>query len=354
MAKKKNPYVSSLVKSLDSEYARKSNQYFEEFDPETFIDTGCYALNAVLSGSIFNGISQNKITAFAGEQATGKTFFVMSIVERFLDENPDATVFYFESESALTENMLKSRGIDEERFIVAPVATVQDFKTQIARLVQQVEATPKEERMPILLVLDSLGMLSTTKELEDTASGSEKKDMTRPGIIKAAFRAITLKLGMLGIPLLVTNHTYDNIGGYGPPKTMGGGGGLKFAASTIVFLAKSKDKDGTEVVGNLVRATINKGRLTRENSQVSIKLSYDTGLDPYFGLLDLALEAGIWKKIGNRVEIDGKTIYPKVVYKDPEVYFTQEVLEQIDAHTRSKFLYGSDVDLSIEEELVDG
>lgn len=349
-----NKYVKDLLSSVGSEYAKMSDDYFEEFDCDEYIDTGCYALNALLGGSVFSGLPLNKITAFAGEQATGKTFFVLSIIESYLKNNEDATVFFFESESAITRNMLETRGIDTDRVIILPVDTIEDFRTQSSRLLDKVKETPDDKRTPILLVLDSLGMLSTKKETGDSSDGSDKRDMTRTPLIRSTFRVLTNRLGRLKIPLIVTNHTYDNIGGYGDPKTMGGGGGLKYAASTIVFLSKSKDKEGTEVVGNIIRAKLNKGRLTRENSEVKVRLSYDTGLDPYYGLVEFAVASGIWKKIATRIEIeDGKKVYAKTILENPDEYFNENVMAYIDEYCKEKFLYGSDLE-EVEDESAEG
>ena len=141
----------------------------------------------------------------------------------------------------------------------------------------------------MMMCLDSLGMLSTTKEIEDTAEGKETRDMTRAQVVKGAFRVLTLKLGRRGVPMIVTNHTYDVIGSMFPQKEMGGGSGLKYAASSIIYLSKKKEKDGTEVIGNIIHCKNAKSRLTVENRMVDVRLNYETGLDRYYGLLDLAL-----------------------------------------------------------------
>ena len=153
---------------------------------------------------------------------------------------------------------------------------------------------------------------------------------------------LTFKLGQAKIPLIVTNHTYDVIGSYVPTKEMGGGSGLKYAASTIIYLSKSKEKDGKEVIGNIIKAKTAKSRLSKENQQVEIRLFYDErGLDKYYGLLELAVEAGIWKQAAGRYEIDGKKIYGKTILANPEEYFTDEVMEQLDVVARGTFSYGS-------------
>ena len=142
----------------------------------------------------------------------------------------------------------------------------------------------------MMFVLDSLGMLSTSKELADSAEGKDTRDMTRAQVVKAIFRILTLKLGKANVPLLITNHTYDVVGAYVPTKEMGGGSGLKYAASTIIYLSKKKEKDGKEVIGNIIKAKAAKSRLTKENASVDTRLYFDArGLDKYYGLLELSL-----------------------------------------------------------------
>ena len=234
-------FLKQIIKETGNEYASLVSEGVEAGDVDTFINTGSYMFNALLSGSIHGGIPSNKITALAGESATGKTFFVLGMVKHFLDNNPDAGVIYFESESALTKKLIEDRGIDSERMIIMPVTTVQEFRTQSLTVLDKYIEQNEADRKPILMVLDSLGMLSTTKEVEDTADGKETRDMTRAQVLKAAFRVLTLKLGRAKVPMVITNHTYDVVGAYMPMKEMGGGSGLKYADSTIVYLSKKKE-----------------------------------------------------------------------------------------------------------------
>ena len=165
--------------------------------------------------------------------------------------------------------------------------------------------------------------------------------MTRAQVLKAAFRVLTLKLGRAKVPMVVTNHTYDSMGLFAT-KEMGGGSGLKYAASSIVFLSKKKEKDGTEVVGNIIHCKNHKSRLTIENKMVDVRLSYDKGLDRYYGLLELAIKHGIFKQISTRIELpDGKTQFGKTIINNPEEYFTEEVMKQIDDAAAKEFKYGN-------------
>ena len=319
------------------------------------IDSGSYILNAALSGSIFGGVPNNKVTAFAGESATGKTFFVLGIVQNFLANNPDAGVVYYDTEAAVTKDMMESRGIDTERVILAEPDTIQTFRTHALKIIDAYTKQPEKRRPPMMFVLDSLGLLSTTKEMEDTTAGSETRDMTKAQLIKATFRVLTLKLAKAKIPMLVTNHVYTMVGQYIPLKEIGGGSGLKYAASTIMMLTKKKDKDGTEVVCGLINATTYKSRLSKENKKVEVRLSFTKGLDRYYGLLDLAAKYGIIKKVATRFEFpDGGKHYAKAIYDNPQKFFTEDVLNAIDKAAQKEFMYGVDDDRSFSDSLIEG
>jgi len=331
-------FLNQIVKEIGDDYASLASNIDET---EEYVDSGSYIFNALISGSLYGGFSANKITAIAGESSTGKTFFSLAVVRNFLDSNPDAIVLYFDTESAITRTLLESRNIDTNRVVVLNVVTVEEFRTKALQSVDKYLKVPEDERPPMMFVLDSLGMLSTEKEITDALADKNVRDMTKSQLIKGAFRMLTLKLGQAKIPLIVTNHTYDVIGSYVPTKEMGGGSGLKYAASTIIYLSKSKEKDGKEIIGNIIKAKTAKSRLSKENQQVEIRLYYDErGLDRYYGLLELAAESGIWKHAAGRFEIDGKKIYGKTILANPEEYFTEEVMEQLDIVAKGTFSYG--------------
>ena len=333
-------FLDDIAKQIGNDYATMVSDGIAAGDTADFIDTGSYIFNALVSGSIYGGVPSNKITAIAGESSTGKTFFCLGIVKHFLDNNPDAGVVYFESESAISKQMIEDRGIASDRMLIVPVATIEQFRTQACRILENYEDSPEENRQPLMFVLDSLGMLSTEKEISDVSADKQVRDMTKSQLIKGAFRVLTLKLGKVNVPMLVTNHTYDVIGSYVPTKEMGGGSGLKYASSTIIYLSKKKEKDGTEVVGNIIKCKAQKSRLTKENSQVETRLYYDKGLDRYYGLLELGERGGLWKNVAGRYEMNGKKVYAKQILKDPETYFTTEVMQALDEIAAKEFKYG--------------
>ena len=338
-----NDFLKEIVKDVGNDYAGLASDGITGGDVTSFIDTGSYSFNALLSGSIYGGLPANRITAIAGEAATGKTFFALGICKNFLDSSPDAGIVYFESENAISKNLIESRGVDSNRIAVYPVATVQEFRTQAVQIIDKYLTQPEEKRQPIMFVLDSLGMLSTTKEMEDTASGKETRDMTRSQIVKSTFRVLTLKLGKANIPMIMTNHTYDVIGSMFPQKEMGGGSGLKYAASSIVYLSKRKEKEGSEIIGNIIHCKNYKSRITKENSMSDVKVTYTKGLDKHYGLLELAEEADVFKKVSTRYELpSGAKLYGKQILNEPEKHFTKEVLDKIDEYAQNKFTYGTE------------
>ena len=331
-------FLNDIVKEIGDEYTQLASEIEEH---ETYVDTGSYIFNGLVSGSIFGGVSGNKITAIAGESSTGKTFFSLAVVKNFLDTNPDGMCLYFDTEAAVNKSLLADRGVDLKRTVVINVVTVEEFRSKALKAVDIYLKKPEDERKPCMFVLDSLGMLSTEKEINDALNDKQVRDMTKSQLIKGAFRMLTLKLGQSNIPMIVTNHTYDVIGAYVPTKEMGGGSGLKYAASTIIHLSKKKEKDGTEIVGNIIKAKTAKSRLSKENKDVEVRLFYDErGLDRYYGLLELGELGGLWKNVAGRYEMDGKKVYAKAIYKEPEKYFTEEVMQQLDEVAKKEFSYG--------------
>ena len=331
-------FLKEIVKEIGNDYTQLASDIDET---ETYVDTGSYIFNGLISGSIFGGVSNNKITAIAGESSTGKTFFSLAVVKNFLDSNPDGYCLYFDTEAAVNKSLLASRGIDLDRLVVVNVVTIEEFRTRALKAVDIYLKTDIEDRKPCMFVLDSLGMLSTEKEIRDALDDKQVRDMTKSQLVKGAFRMLTLKLGQVNIPLIVTNHTYDVIGSYIPTKEMGGGSGLKYAASTIIYLSRKKEKDGKEVVGNIIKAKTAKSRLSKENKEVQIRLYFDErGLDRYYGLLELGEIGGIWKNVAGRYEINVKKVYGKQILANPDEYFTPEVMQALDEIAHKEFIYG--------------
>ena len=333
-------FLKDIVNEIGGDYTKIAADIDET---ESYVDTGSLIFNALVSGSLSGGVSANKITAIAGESSTGKTFFSLAVVKNFLDTNPDAYCLYFDTEAAINKGLLQSRGIDLNRVAVVNVVTVEEFRSKALKAVDMYLKKPEDQRKPCMFVLDSLGMLSTNKEIDDTLNDKMVRDMTKSQLIKGTFRMLTLKLGQANIPLIVTNHTYDVIGAYVPTKEMGGGSGLKYAASTIIHLSKKKEKDGKEVIGNIIKAKVAKSRLSKENKEAEIRLYYDErGLDRYYGLLELGEAGGMWKNVAGRYDMgDGKKVYAKAILKEPEKYFTEDIMEKLEVIANGTYSYGA-------------
>lgn len=341
-------FLNSVISGIDGTSMASTGENSSEYSGA--IDTGSYILNAALTGSLYGGAPNNKITAFAGESATGKTFFVLGVLKRFLDDNPTGGVVYFDTEAAVTKEMMSSRGIDVKRVAISEPQSIEEFRTNAVRMLTKYMETDKKDRPPMMMVLDSLGMLSSAKELEDVESGKAARDMTKSQLLRGTFRVLSLKLAKANVPLLVTNHVYDVIGAYVPTKEISGGSGLKYAASSIAMLSKKKDKDGTEVIGNIIKVRMHKSRFTKENKQVEVKLSYDKGLDRYYGLLDLAEKYNIIKKVSTRYELpDGTKVFAKSINENPEKYYTDDIMAQLEVAAKMEFMYGQEPEITEDE-----
>lgn len=220
--------MSAFLKSIQKKIGNSNSSIVSDGivgDLSGFIDTGSLLLNAAASGSMFKGFPDNKISMLAGPAGVGKSFILLTMIARFLQKYPKATTIFFESESAQRKEIMENFGIDCTRVLFVPITTVQELRTQSLQILEEYEKVPEKERLEakLFLCLDSLGNLSTSKEMEDASSGKEVQDMTRAKLIKSTFRVITLKLGVLGVPFICTNHIYMSQGSMYPQAVTGGG-----------------------------------------------------------------------------------------------------------------------------------
>jgi RecA/RadA recombinase len=329
-------------------------------DVTGYINSGSYVFNALLSGSLYGGFPSNKITGLSGLSGVGKTYYALQAIEAFLDAHPDNVVVLFDSETAIESKMFEQRGIDTSRIIVETVNTIETFRHKSLNLVMNYAKEMKDYSEPrMLLVLDSLGQLSSNKEVGDIESGSDKRDMTKAQLIKGGFRVLTEKCGLYNIPFIVTNHVYSSMGLF-PTTVQAGGNGLVYSASTIIVFGKGKEKEGTDIVGAIISAKTAKARFTKQDQVVKTRLSFETGLDKWYGMDDFADKSGAIEKKGNMFLVPndkGEMVkkFGKAMMKEPEKYFTEEVMEKIEKWVKATFLYGSDaksyLDLADGEEL---
>lgn len=324
-------------------------------DITSYIDTGSYSLNAILSGRLVDGgIPSNKIVVFAGDPAVGKTFFVLACMKQFLDDTPDSIGMYFETEYALTKKILSDRNLPTNRISILPVNTVEVFRHQASRVLNAyIEAREKQEMPRMFMALDSLGQLSTNKEVGDIEEGKDVRDMTRAQLSRGTFRVLTSKLGRANVPLVVTNHVYNVISynSYVPTKEMGGGSALSYSATSTIFLSKSVDRDDKtkEATGNIITARVKKSRLTKEYTSAKVLLRFDGGLDRYYGLISLAAKYGVFKKLSKQYEMpDGTKVFEKEILANPTKYYTKDVMERLQVAAEQEYFFnnGSSEELS--------
>jgi len=261
---------------------------------DEWISTGSYVLNAALSGSLFGGLPNRRSLVLAGEEGTGKTFISLSICRNAQKMGYD--VIYFDSEGAIDVDFVSRLGVDTSRVRLQPVNTVEEFSHISAQIVDQFNEMKKkgEEPPKIMVVLDSLGNLSSLKESEDTTKGDNKRDMTKQQAIRKLFRVNGLQFAMLGIPFIINNHVYDSMSMFSP-KEISGGGGVKYNASIIFLLGKgklddaegekkAKDKNVDAVrVGVTIYVTPVKQRFAKP-IKVQLHIPFYKKPNPYVGL----------------------------------------------------------------------
>lgn len=304
----------------------------------TWIDTGSYIFNALVSGSIFRGMPGNRAIMLAGAPSAGKSFLTLSLNKKFLEDNPMGQVLYFDTEFALEKDMLSKRDIDTSRFHIVQTDTLQDFRTKAIKFLDNYRQSKSKPK--VMISLDSLSNLPTQKEVADALSGSEARDMTKAQVIRSIFRVLTHQLGVNDIPLVIANHVYSSMDLYSPVQ-LSGGDGAKYAASTIITLNKAKDKDGTDVVGNIITATTYKSRYTKEAQKVKMRLDFETGLDRHYGLRELAEKYDIFKKVSTRIELpDGTKVWGKDIDENPEKFYTKDIMARLDDAAKQEYSLG--------------
>ena len=341
--KKLNPFVSVASEGLVS-------------DVISYIDTGSYLFNAQISRSIFNGIPANRIVIFAGPPSAGKTYLTLTVLKSFLLNHPENVVLYYDTENAIETRQLKSMDIATDRFYHIPIKTLEDFKLQSSTILSEIRKDREskkdnESSGNVYIVLDSLGMAASSKEIEDSLDGKNKADMgVRGKLIRSIFRILTLELGLLQIPMICTTHTYESLTPY-KPTGLSGGLGPQFSGSIVIELTVKKDynKLTKNVNGIIITSNLRKSRLSKQNTKVQLKLSYGGGLDKYYGLVDFCLDHGIFKKDGRKILIGNDRVYKEEIEKEPTKFFTDDILNQIDQITQEYFDYGFDSDVTIDD-----
>ena len=288
-------------------------------DPTDWVSTGNYALNYLVSGDFQKGIPLGKVTVFAGESGSGKSYICSGNLVRHAQQQ-GIYVVLVDSENALDEDWLRALGVDtsEDKLLKLNMAMIDDVAKTISKFVTDYKAMPEEDRPKVLFVIDSLGMLLTPTDVNQFDAGDLKGDMGRkPKALTALVRNCVNQFGSLNIGMVATNHTYASQDMFDPDDKISGGQGFIYASSIVVAMRKLKlkeDEDGnkvSEVLGIRSACKVMKTRYAKPFESVQVKIPYSTGMNPYSGLLDLFEKSGILKKEGNRLAyttLDGEII----------------------------------------------
>jgi RecA/RadA recombinase len=297
MAKKENFTLQQMLSEIKSEIPVADKIKYSKFSQiKDWIPTGNYMLNLCLSGDMFKGIPSGRITAIAGDSGTGKTFLMLNISREA--QALGYKVLYFDTENAIegskidengnviSDSPVSKFGIDTENFIHIPITTTGELIGIVSRLIDKAKKAKRSggEYEKIFIACDSLGMIASDKEKEDAISGNDKVDMTRAKNLRKFFRIITNDIGELGWPFVFTNHTYGTMDMFSQKK-MGGGEGLIYAASSIIFLSKGKEKDikTNEQVGIKVFVDVQKNRFAIPK-KFTMQILFNSGMNPYVGI----------------------------------------------------------------------
>jgi len=276
-------------KAADSTAAKKET---------TWIDTGCYSYNGLISGDLTKGFPTNRVFMLAGEEAVGKTFFgIFGFCKPLVDQG--YFIYYVDTENAVDDDLLEGFGLPKGSFKILREDVVEETRTRIDAILTKLEEAQGRSlvnKNKCAFVLDSQGMLDTIKSRTDTANEHYVNDMTLQKELKKFYKTVVARLGALDIPMLVTNHVYANIGGYGSATKVAGGSGGLYASSVILHLRKKQYKEGTLKVGTIVTAKNVKSRLCQDGLEGAMYLNFERGLNKWYGLHTLAIEAKLIEK----------------------------------------------------------
>jgi RecA/RadA recombinase len=323
---------------------------------DTWYDTGCYALNAIVSGKLKDGgIPKGRITIFAGPSQTGKTLLVNKILG--IAQKKGIIPVIFDTEFAIDKTTTAGVGLDPDKTKYVPVFTIENARNQISTFLDSIVENNLQGKF--IISLDSLGNLAGSKEVTDVEKDKSAADMgTRAKGLKSMLRLLTYKAGRAGVPILMTNHTYSDPASLYPSlvQNQSGGSGPLYMASVIVQLAKKNEKQESDeeailpearnYSGVTLRALTVKNRFVPPFLEASINLNYLTGLDKYSGLLEMAVNHGLIIQTGSTyTKPDGTKLgYAKSFTKDKKFY--EELIPLLDKKLEATYKYGNVADMT--------
>ncbi len=325
------------------------------FSDKEMTKTEVPMINVALSGDPDGGLTPG-LTVLAGPSKHFKTSFALLMAGAYLKEHEDAVLLFYDSEFGSPQSYFESFGIDTDRVLHTPITDVEQLKFDLVGQLENIERNDK-----VIVVIDSIGNLASKKELEDALNEKSVADMSRAKALKGLFRMVTPYLAMKNIPLLAVNHTYQEIGLF-PKAIVSGGTGIYYSADNIWILGRQQQKQGTEIKGYNFVINVEKSRFVKEKSKIPISVTWEGGIAPYSGLLDVALAGGYVQKpnLGWYCRVDmetGELVQPKVREKDT---LQEEFWKPIfDGTNFKEFLKGHyqighkpllDIELDIEQE----
>lgn len=320
----------SLIDKIKKNSTLKNTSVLSEskfFGVKELISTPVAMLNVALSGKVDGGLGSG-LTTIAGKSKHFKSGYLLLLMASFQKKYPEGVVLFYDSEFGTPPDYFQNYGIDLDRVVHIPIMNIEELKFDIISQLDKLEETDR-----VMIGVDSVGNLASKKELDDAINEKSVADMSRAKQLKGLYRMVTPYLNTKKIPMVQIAHTYDTQDLF-PTQVLGGGQGAMLSSDTVFFVGKSQDKDSSGIQGYHFTLTVEKSRFVKEKSRIPILVRYDSGIDRFSGLLDLALEGGYIEKAGNgyirkHIENDTKFYQKKLTQKEIENWY-KELLTNTD------------------------
>jgi RecA/RadA recombinase len=285
----------SLIDRLKKNSTIKDTEVLNKskfFNAKDMIQTSVPMINVALSGRLDGGLAPG-LTVFAGPSKHFKTAFALLLAKSYMEKYNDAVVLFYDSEFGSPQSYFDSFGIDTSRVVHTPITDIEQLKHDSMAQLNNIERGDH-----IIIIVDSVGNLASKKEVEDALEGKSVADMSRAKQLKSLFRMVTPHLTIKDIPMIVVNHTYKEIGMF-PKDVVSGGTGVYYSADNIYIIGRQQEKEGTDLVGYNFIINVEKSRYVREKSKIPVEVSFEGGISPWSGLLEVALAGGFVVKPTN-------------------------------------------------------
>lgn len=345
-----NKLLDKILKNSPTKYAAVLSDS-PSFNTKDKIPTEIPIINAAFSGEIDGGITSG-LTIFAGPQASFKTMISLVCVKAYLNKYPEAVCVLYDSEGGITPEYLRSNGVDPSRVVHIPIEHLEMLKFDIVKQLKELERGDK-----VIFMIDSIGNTASLKELQDALDEKTVAEMQRAKVIKGLFRMVTPSLVNKDIPCIAICHTYSTMELYSR-QIISGGSGLLYSANQAFIIGKAQEKDGSDLVGWNFTLNVDKSRFVRQKSKFAFRVLYETGIQKYSGLLDIALEGQFVIKPVNgkysRVNEDGEVEDKRWREKETDSSdFWEPIISRKDFHNfvSKKFKVSNDYETFDNDEL---